>query len=124
MKEKYRPIEELALIFRGMNGDKEAQEKVTLGEVEAYIPADTFEEFLEINELPAFEQVLTIYKPENLSWAKIADKAGITDRSYCWKIINKPWNYTLKNVFKVAKIFGLGYAETTHFYNKIKNNRK
>lgn len=124
MKEKYRTLGELALIFRGMNGDKEAQEKITLGDVEAYIPADTFEEFLEINKLPVFEQVLSIYKPKDLSWEVLAKKSGVNDRSYCWKILNQPWRYTLKKVLQVARIINIPDNKTESIWNKIKNNRK
>lgn len=106
MKEKIRPIKELALIYRGMNGDREAQRVVTLGDTEAYIQADTFEEFLEINKLPAFEQVLSIYKPESLSWESIAAELKMKNRSVVWHIINSPFNFKLQKILSVTRLFG------------------
>ena len=52
------PLARLARIFRAMHGDREAQAAVTVGEVEMYRPAETFEAFLEVNHLPVYEAVL------------------------------------------------------------------
>ena len=53
-----REIEELAWIYRAQNGDKVAQETVTVGEASLYEPARTFAEFLRVNRLPVYEEVL------------------------------------------------------------------
>lgn len=55
---KIAPLMRLALIFRAQAGDREAQCAVSIAEAELYEPAATFAEFLAINDLPAFEEVL------------------------------------------------------------------
>jgi hypothetical protein len=50
-------ITEAARIFRAHNGDKKAQELVTVEQLQEYIPAPTFERFLEINRIEAIEEV-------------------------------------------------------------------
>ena len=56
LRYEHRPLPELALIYRAMHGDDAAQRQVTLGEAEAYKTAGTFEEFLDINRLPRYEE--------------------------------------------------------------------
>jgi hypothetical protein len=56
--EQIRPISEYREIFRAMNGDEDAMARVSIGEAEAYINADTFSDFLQIKNLPVFEKVL------------------------------------------------------------------
>lgn len=51
----YRPLEELAAIYRAMHGEK--SETYTLDDLTAYRPAETFEGFLNVNQLPVFEAV-------------------------------------------------------------------
>ena len=58
MKAKHLPLDQLARIFRAINGDKEAQAVVTLEEAGQFHPAETFSEFIEINKLPVYESVL------------------------------------------------------------------
>ena len=58
MKKNHLPLDQLARIFRAINGDKKAQAIVTMGEVMDFRPADTFEKFIEINQCPIFEEVL------------------------------------------------------------------
>lgn len=52
------PIEKLAKIFRAQKGDRAVYAEVTLEEVGQYCPAETFEEFLAVNQLPAFDEVI------------------------------------------------------------------
>ncbi len=56
--EKYLPLPRLARIYRAMQGDHDAQAVVTFAEIERYLPAETFEKFLEVNQLPVYETVL------------------------------------------------------------------
>lgn len=56
--EKNLPLPRLARIFRAMKGDHDAQAVLTFAEVEQYRPAETFAEFLEINQLPVYEAIL------------------------------------------------------------------
>ena len=56
--EKIRPLAELAQIFRAMIGDPAAQAHVTAGDVAMYEHGPTFSEFLRVNRLPVFEEVL------------------------------------------------------------------
>ncbi len=56
--EKIRPVHELARIFLAQRGDPEARRRVTVGEAAMYESAETFSEFLYVNRLPAFEEVL------------------------------------------------------------------
>ena len=58
MKINHLPVDQLARIFRATQGDKDAQAVVTMGEVMDFRPADTFAEFLEINQCPIFEEIL------------------------------------------------------------------
>jgi hypothetical protein len=44
-------------IFRALSGDRSAWGKVTIEEVYAYDEAETFEEFLEINQIKTFEKI-------------------------------------------------------------------
>ena len=53
-----QPLPRLARIFRAMQGDHDAQAVVTFAEIELYRPAETFEGFLEVNQLPVYETVL------------------------------------------------------------------
>ncbi len=55
---KIYPLPYLARIFRAMRGDQAEQKIVTIAEVEQFQPAETFSEFLEINQLPVFEEIL------------------------------------------------------------------
>ena len=48
-------IDHAADIFRAHKGDKEAQEVVTLEQMQEFIPAETFERFLDINQIEAIE---------------------------------------------------------------------
>ena len=50
-------LETASRIFRAMHGDKEAQKTTTILEVGLY-PAETFEEFLELNQIETFEEVV------------------------------------------------------------------
>jgi len=56
--QKIRPLEELAMVFLAQHGDEKAQAVITIGTASEYQPAETFELFLEINDLPVFEQIL------------------------------------------------------------------
>ena len=56
--EDYLPLEQLALIHRAQHLDPEATAVVLFSEVDCYTPAETFEEFLRINQLPVYEEVL------------------------------------------------------------------
>jgi len=55
---RLRPLGELALVFRAMIGDKAAQAVVPAHVAAMYEHGPTFEEFLRVNRLPAFEDVL------------------------------------------------------------------
>lgn len=55
---KLLPVEELARIYRAQHGDKEAQKITTLQECCDYICSDSFVDFLAVNRLPVYEQVL------------------------------------------------------------------
>lgn len=54
---KNMSIAEASRIFKAMQGDKEAQRVTTLLEVEL-IPAETFAEFLLINRIRTYEEVI------------------------------------------------------------------
>ena len=56
--EKYLPLPRLARIYRAMQGDHDAQAVVNFAEIELYRPAGTFEKFLEVNQLPIYEEIL------------------------------------------------------------------
>ncbi len=58
LNKKIYPINHLARIFRAMQGDKDAQAVIAIGDVEQFQHAETFSEFLKINELPVFEVIL------------------------------------------------------------------
>ena len=45
-------------VYRAMAGDKAAQELVTLADVEGLHHAETFEDFLKVNQLETFESVV------------------------------------------------------------------
>ena len=47
-----------AEVYRAMNGDKKAQELVTLADVEGLHNAETFEDFIKINRMTTYEQVV------------------------------------------------------------------
>lgn len=47
-----------AELFRAMNGDDDAMARVTIGEVAELRQADTFEEFLKVNNMTTFEEVV------------------------------------------------------------------
>ncbi len=53
-----RPINELSSIFRAQHGDRSAWGTVTVADMTGFIHADTFLEFLEVNNQPVFEKVL------------------------------------------------------------------
>jgi len=53
-----QPVDRLAEIFRAQLGDHDSQRDVTIGEAERYEPAGTFEEFLRVNKLPVYEEVI------------------------------------------------------------------
>jgi hypothetical protein len=55
---KIRPLGELAQIFRAMIGDRKAQAVVPAHVAAMYEHGPTFGEFLRVNRLPAYEQVL------------------------------------------------------------------
>jgi hypothetical protein len=52
------PLDKLSKIFRAQKGDRAVYSEVTLEEVGAYRQAETFEEFLAVNRLPAFDEVI------------------------------------------------------------------
>lgn len=51
-------LDKAAQIFRAMTGDKTAQELVTLADVEGLHHAESFEDFLKVNQLQTFESVV------------------------------------------------------------------
>ena len=52
-----RPLPELARIFRAQIGDPECQD-IDVRVAAMYEPGDTFADFLRINKLPVFQEVL------------------------------------------------------------------
>ena len=56
--QKMQPLPRLAEIFRAMQGEYEAQYRVTTSEVSLYEPAETFAEFLEVNKLLIYEELI------------------------------------------------------------------
>lgn len=56
--QRIQPVKRLAEIFRAMHGDYSAPRPVSIGEASLYQPAETFEEFLRINGIPVYEEVL------------------------------------------------------------------
>ena len=42
-------------IYRAMNGDKVPQNWITIAEVQRFIPAATFERFIEVNNIKIYE---------------------------------------------------------------------
>ena len=55
---RHMRLEIAALIYRAMNGDKEAETKVMVGEVDGLCNAASFEEFLDINRISIYEEVV------------------------------------------------------------------
>lgn len=51
-------LDKAAQIFRAMTGDKAAQAEVTLADVEGLHHAESFEDFLRVNQLQVFEEVV------------------------------------------------------------------
>lgn len=55
---RYIQLDFAAEVFRAMNGDKKAQELVTLADVEGLHNAETFEDFIKVNQMVTFEEVV------------------------------------------------------------------
>jgi len=55
---KHMRITEASLIFRAMKGEKWAQEYVSLDKVIGLEPAETFTEFLRVNQIRGYEEVV------------------------------------------------------------------
>lgn len=53
-----QPLPRLAEIYRAMNGDKEAQKRVSFRDVAGLDNPPTFAEFLRVNRLQTYEEVL------------------------------------------------------------------
>ncbi len=50
-------LSEASQIYLAMTGDTKAQEEITLDSVNDYLPAETFERFLKINQLQTYEYI-------------------------------------------------------------------
>ena len=48
-------LTEASQIFLAMHGDKQSQEGLTLADVTRHIPAETFEDFLDVNQLKPYD---------------------------------------------------------------------
>lgn len=55
---KHMRITEASLIFRAMRGEEWAQEHVSLDKVVGLEPAETFAEFLRVNQISGYEEVV------------------------------------------------------------------
>lgn len=51
-------IEKAAMVFRAQHGDRNAYDFVTVDEATNYRQANTFEEFLQVNQLAVYEEVV------------------------------------------------------------------
>lgn len=58
MNKNTLPLSRLGTIFLAMHGCKKSQKFVTVAEIEQFQPAETFSEFLDVNQLPVYEMVL------------------------------------------------------------------
>ena len=56
--EREMTVEQASRIFRAMNGDPDAQMDTTIEEVQGLNQADTFGEFLIINQIRSYEEVI------------------------------------------------------------------
>lgn len=51
-------IDKAARIYRAMNGDPLMMKRITMAEVADMVNAETFEEFLRINQIETYEEVV------------------------------------------------------------------